>query len=48
MAEKNAYAGEHIQDKMEQRVKDLGIDVRTGTKGLDLIMKDGKVAGVKV
>ena len=48
MAEKNAYAGEHIQDKMEQKVKDLGIDVRTGTKGLDLIMKDGKVAGVKV
>ena len=48
MAEKNAYAGEHIQDKMEQRVKGLGIDVRTGTKGLDLIMKDGKVAGVKV
>lgn len=48
MAEKDAYAGAHIQDKMEKRVKELGIDVRTGTKGLDLIMKDGKVAGVKV
>lgn len=48
MAEKDAYAGAHIQDKMEERVKELGIDVRTGTKGLDLIMKDGKVTGVKV
>lgn len=48
MAESNAYAGAHIQDGMEKKVKELGIDVRTGTKGLDLIMKDGKVAGVKV
>ena len=48
MAEADAYAGAHIQDGMEKKVKELGIDVRTGTKGLDLIMKDGKVAGVKV
>ena len=48
MAESNAYAGAHIQDGMENKVKELGIDVRTGTKGLDLIMKDGKAAGVKV
>lgn len=48
MAESNAYAGAHIQDGMEKKVKDLGIDVRTGTKGLDLIMKDGKAVGVKV
>lgn len=48
MAEKDAYAGAHIQDKMEERVKELGIDVRTGTKGLDLIVQDGKVTGVKV
>lgn len=48
MAESNAYAGAHIQDGMEKKVKELGIDVRTGTKGLDLIMKDGKAAGVKV
>lgn len=48
MAESNAYAGAHVQDGMENKVKELGIDVRTGTKGLDLIMKDGKVAGVKV
>lgn len=48
MAEADAYAGEHIQAKMEEKVKELGIDVRTGTKGLDLIMEDGKAAGVKV
>lgn len=48
MAEADAYAGAHVQDGMEKKVKELGIDVRTGTKGLDLIMKDGKAAGVKV
>ncbi|MGL4253118.1 MAG: FAD-binding protein [Fusobacteriaceae bacterium] len=48
MAEKDAYAGEHIQDKMEEKVKALGIDVRTGTAGLDLILDKGKVTGVKV
>ena len=48
MAESNAYAGAHVQDGMEKKVKELDIDVRTGTKGLDLIMKDGKAVGVKV
>ena len=48
MAEADAYAGEHIQAKMEEKVNELGIDVRTGTKGLDLIMEDGKATGVKV
>ena len=48
MAEADAYAGEHIQAKMEEKVNELGIDVRTGTKGLDLIIEDGKATGVKV
>ena len=48
MAESNAYAGAHIQDGMEKKVKELGVNVRTGTKGLDLIMKDGNAVGVKV
>ena len=48
MAEADAYAGEHIQAKMEEKVNELGIDVRTGTKGLDLIMENGKATGVKV
>lgn len=47
MAEANAYAGEEIQDGLEAKVKELGIDVRTGTKGIDLIMEDEKAVGVK-
>lgn len=48
MAEADAYAGEAIQDAIEAKVKELGIEVRTGTKGYDLIVEDGKVTGVKV
>ncbi len=48
MAEKDAYAGEEVQNGMEAKVKSLGIDVRTGTKGTDLIVKDGVITGVKV
>ncbi len=31
-----AHAGEEIQDGLEKRIKELGVDVRTGTKGYDL------------
>ena len=48
MAEADAYAGEHIQDGMEARVKSLGVDVRTGTKGVDFLFDGDKVVGVKV
>ena len=48
MAEKNVYAGEVIQDKMEARAKELGVDIRTSTKGLDLIIENGIAKGVKV
>ena len=48
MASATSYAGEAIQDGLEAKVKELGIEVRTGTKGYDLIMEDGKVCGVKV
>ena len=48
MAEKDAYAGEEIQDALEAKAIELGIDIRTGTKGLDLIMEDDRVTGVKV
>jgi len=44
----DAYAGDHIQVNMEKRVEELGVDLRTGTAGLDLIMEDGKAVGVKV
>nr|WP_307776335.1 FAD-binding protein [uncultured Cetobacterium sp.] len=48
MAEKDAYAGEEIQDGLEKRAKELGVDIRTGTEGLDLIYNNGKFSGVKV
>lgn len=48
MAEKDAYAGEHIQDGLETKIKELGIDVRTGTAGIDLIIENGVVKGIKV
>ncbi len=41
-----AYAGEHIQAGMEAHVAQLGVQVRTGTKGVDLIVEDGAVKGV--
>lgn len=48
MAEKDAYAGEEIQDGLEKRALELNIDIRTNTEGLDLIMDGSKVVGVKV
>lgn len=48
MAEKDAYAGEEVQDGMEAKAKSLGIDIRTGTKGTDLIVENGAIKGVKV
>lgn len=46
MQNAEAYAGEHIQDGMEAHVAELGVNVRTGVKGVDLIMDDKKVVGV--
>lgn len=48
MAEKDQYAGEVIQAGMEQCAAELGIDIRTGTKGVDLIMENGRCVGVNV
>lgn len=48
MAEADEYAGEHIQDNLEKKAYELGVDIRPGTKGLDLIMEDGKAVGVTV
>ena len=48
MAEDDAYAGEHIQDNLEIKVHDLGVDVRTGAKATDLVVEDGVVKGVHV
>lgn len=49
MAEADQYAGEVVQGGLEAKVEELGVDVRTGTKGVDLITaEDGTVKGVKV
>lgn len=48
MAEKDEYAGEELLDGIEARAKDLGIEIRTGTKALELIMDDGKLIGASV
>ena len=48
MAEDNQYSGEVIQAGLEKAAAELGVDVRTGTKGTDLVMEDGVCKGVIV
>lgn len=48
MAKEDQYAGEVIQAGMEECARELGIEIRTGTKGVDLIMEDNRCAGVSV
>lgn len=48
MAEENQYSGEVIQAGLEKTAKELGIDIRTGTKGNDLVMTDGDCTGITV
>lgn len=48
MKDKDNYAGEAIQDGMEAQAKKLGVEIRTGTKGTDLIFEGDKVIGVTV
>lgn len=48
MAEADRYAGEVIQAGLERAVSELNVDVRTGTKGTDLVMEDGVCKGVTV
>ncbi len=44
----NEYAGNHIQTKLEEKAKELGVEILTGTKGVDLILEDDGVKGAKV
>ena len=48
MAEDNQYSGEVIQAGLEKAAAELGVDVRTGTKGVALVMEDGACKGVIV
>ena len=45
MAEDNQYSGEVIQAGLEKAAAELGVDVRIGTKGVDLVMEDGACKG---
>lgn len=44
----NEYAGNHIQTKLEEKANELGVEILTGTKGVDLILEDDGVKGAKV
>ncbi len=48
MKDKDNYAGEAIQDGMEAQAEKLGVEIRTGTKGTDLIFDGDKVVGVTI
>ena len=48
MAEDNQYSGEVIQAGLEKAAAELGVNVRIGTKGVDLVMEDGACKGVIV
>lgn len=48
MAEDNQYSGEVIQAGLEKAAAELDVDVRVGTKGVDLVMEDGACKGVIV
>lgn len=48
MAEDNQYSGEVIQAGLEKAAAELGVDVRIGTKGVDLVMENGACKGVIV
>ncbi|MCI5774812.1 MAG: FAD-binding protein [Erysipelotrichaceae bacterium] len=48
LAEADQYAGEVIQAGLEKTALELGVEIRTGTKGNDLVMNDGTCTGVTV
>ena len=48
MATKDDYAGQMIQREMEKQALALGVEIRTGTAGVDLVMEDNAVKGVSV
>ncbi len=48
MVDADTYAGETIMDNMEKTAYELGVDIRTGTKGVDFVWDGEAVAGVSV
>ncbi len=48
MVDADTYAGETIMDNMEKTAYELGVDIRTGTAGMDFVWDGDRVAGVAV
>lgn len=48
MHDKDTYAGQVIQAGMEAQAAKLGVEVRSGTKGLDFVFDGDRVVGVSV
>lgn len=48
MHDKDTYAGQVIQAGMEAQAAKLGVEVRSGTKGLDFVFEGDRVVGVSV
>lgn len=48
MVDADTYAGETIMDNIEKTAYALGVDIRTGTAGLDFVWDGERVAGVSV
>lgn len=48
MATEDDYAGQMIQREMEKQAYALGVEIRTGTQGVDLVFDGDTVTGVSV
>lgn len=48
MVDADTYAGEAIMDNMEKKAGELGVEIRTGSRGVDFVWDGDRVAGVSV
>lgn len=48
MAEEDQYSGNVVQHGLEKKVNELGVDIRTGTMGYDLVFEGDDLKGVAV
>ncbi len=48
MVDPDTYAGETIMDNMEKLAREIGVEIRTGTKGVDFVWDGDTVTGVAV
>lgn len=48
MAEEDEYSGDVIQHGLEDKAKDAGVEIMTGTNAVDLLFEDNRVTGANV